>query len=62
MVLLWQSSHGLRRHLHDFGSIPDGTVPCRWGYWGYGDTYDKSDNESAYDAILSTSVNFWDTG
>ncbi|KAL3145109.1 hypothetical protein ABBQ38_001718 [Trebouxia sp. C0009 RCD-2024] len=33
----------------------------RWGYWGYGDTYDKADNEAAYDAILSTSVNFWDT-
>ena len=39
-----------------------GTVQCRWGYWGYGDTYDKADNEAAYDAILSTSVNFWDTG
>ena len=39
-----------------------GTVQCRWGYWGYGDTYDKVDNEAAYDAILSTSVNFWDTG
>ena len=37
-------------------------MQCRWGYWGYGDTYDKADNEAAYDATLSTSMNFWDTG
>ncbi len=35
---------------------------CRWGYWGYGDTYGKPENEAAYSATLSTSVNFWDTG
>lgn len=33
----------------------------RWGYWGYGDTYGKDDNEAAYNATLSTSMNFWDT-
>ena len=37
-------------------------APCRWGYWGYGDTYGRPENEAAYRATLSTSMNFWDTG
>ena len=37
-------------------------VICRWGYWGYGDTYGRPENEAAYKATLDTSMNFWDTG
>ena len=37
-------------------------APCRWGYWGYGDTYGRPENEAAYRATLSTSMDFWDTG
>ena len=35
---------------------------CRWGYWGYGDTYGRPENASAYTATLDSDMTFWDTG